>query len=115
MTIVTTAEPAVIFHAGAWCELSFPNCACDACDETAQSEAESLEQFVLAVTAGTFRERYPLGPQRAYEYAWTAPDGSYETASTSAPPTDSPTHHQDTQRRLAALPQGWQPWPPQSS
>ena len=110
-----TGDPAVLVHAGALCELTFPDCACDACDETAQSEAEGLEQFVLAVTAGTFRERYPLGRQAAYEYAWAAPDGSYETASTTDPPTDSPTHRQNTEHRLTALPRGWQPWPPRST
>jgi hypothetical protein len=115
LTIVSTAEPAVIVHAGAYCELVFPDCACDACDQTAEGQAEELEQFVLAVAAGTFRERYPLGKQRAYEYAWAAPDGSTETASTSDPPTDSSTDHQNTAHRLAALPHGWQPWPPRTS
>lgn len=114
LTIVSTAEPAVIVHAGAWCELAFPDCACDACDQTAEGQAEELEQFVLAVAAGTFRERYPLGRQAAYEYAWAAPDGSSETASTTDPPTDSPAHRQDTEHRLAALPHGWQPWPPRT-
>ncbi|PLC10762.1 hypothetical protein AUQ48_17070 [Kocuria flava] len=114
LTIVTTTEPAVLVHAGAWCELTYPDCPCDACDETAETEAESLEYFVLAVAAGTFRERYPLGTQHAYEYAWATPDGSYETASTSIPPTDSPTRRQNTERRLAALPHGWQPWPPRT-
>ncbi|PLC10921.1 hypothetical protein AUQ48_15960 [Kocuria flava] len=114
LTIVTTTEPTVIVHAGAWCELTFPDCPCDACDETAETEAENLEHFALAVAAGTFRERYPLGTPRAYEYAWAAPDGSYETTSTSDPPTDSPTHRQDTERRLTTLPHGWQPWPPRT-
>ncbi|WP_298590751.1 DUF6226 family protein [uncultured Kocuria sp.] len=115
LTIVSTTEPAVIVHAGAWCELAFPDCACDACDETAEGQAKELEQFVLAVAAGTFRERYPLGRQAAYEYAWAAPDGSSETASTSDPPTGSPTHRQDTQHRLAALPHGWKSWPPRTT
>lgn len=112
---MSTAEPAVIVHAGAWCELAFPDCACDACDETAEGQAGELEPIVLAVAAGTFRERYPLGKQAAYEYAWASPDGSSETASTTDPPTDSPTQRQDTEHRLAALTHGWQPWPPRTT
>jgi hypothetical protein len=112
LTIVLTPEPAVIVHAGVLCELTFPDCPCDACDTALEDQADELEHLVLAVAAGTFQERYPVGHQRTYDYTWAAPDGSSSSGYSGTPPTDSPTRLHHAEDRLAGLPHGWQPWPP---
>lgn len=113
LTIVCTSEPGVLVHAGLLCELPFPDCSCDACDETAPDQADELEQFVLAVAAGAFRERYPVGRRRAYEYAWASPDGSSEVRSSGEIHPDQLARipAQDIERRLAGVSDGWRPWP----
>ena len=111
LTIVCTDEPGVIAHAGALYELPLPDCNCDACDQTLEGPADELEQFVLAVAGGGLRERYPVGGDQCYEYAWMGPDGDSTACSPGEPPTDSPTRLQEIEKRLASLPNGWQPWP----
>lgn len=86
LTIVRTGLPGVTVHAGALQDAVFPVCGCD---ETAESEAEELEQFVLAVAAGSFAERYPVGSQRWYECAWTAPDRSSSSPGRDDPPASA--------------------------
>ncbi|GGG69633.1 hypothetical protein GCM10011374_37620 [Kocuria dechangensis] len=112
LTIVLTDEPGVIVHAGALYDLPLPDCDCDACDQTVEGPAEELEQLVLAVAGGGLRERYPVGDERFYEYAWTGPDGDSAWCSPGEPPTDSLTRLQQAEKRLAGLPHGWRPWPP---
>ncbi len=50
------AFPSVAVRFGRWYRDSFPDCACDACDETAEGETQRLELLVDDVTAGRFRE-----------------------------------------------------------
>ena len=57
---IFTAFPGLKVRFGRWRILPYPDCACDACDETAESEAEALESRVNAVTAGRFREEIVL-------------------------------------------------------
>jgi hypothetical protein len=76
LTFVFTRYPAVIVHAGSLHDFVFPVCGCDACDETAESAADRLEMHVLAVAAGGYGERYPVGWRRWREYSLTAADGS---------------------------------------
>lgn len=111
LTIVLTGFPGVVVHAGVLMDMPFPVCGCDACDETAESEAERLEQFVPAVAAGAFAEHYPVGSRRWYQSAWPAADGSGESSGGSEPATDSPDRLRQAEDRLAALPGGWRPWP----
>ncbi|MDA0735055.1 MAG: DUF6226 family protein [Chloroflexi bacterium] len=48
--------PEVRVRAGRWCQDKFPDCACDACDETADEEIARLTGLVEDVTAGRFIE-----------------------------------------------------------
>ena len=41
---------------GRWYVEPFPDCGCDACDESAEGEIERLSEMVDDVTAGRFRE-----------------------------------------------------------
>jgi hypothetical protein len=49
MTIVFTSFPGVVIYAGARFPEGFPACGCDACDDTVDELADSLEERVLAL------------------------------------------------------------------
>jgi hypothetical protein len=110
LTFVFTRYPGVIIHAGALHDFPFPECGCDACDETAESQADQMERLVLAVVAGGYRERYPVGRRRWNSYALTAADGS-GSESGEGDATGIPERRlQNGAERLGSLPNGWQPW-----
>lgn len=56
LTFVTTDFPGVIVHAGLAQDFPFPNCGCDACDETWASCSDELEAVVDAVVEGRYHE-----------------------------------------------------------
>jgi Family of unknown function (DUF6226) len=107
-----TDFPGVLLHSGLLHSTPFPSCGCDACDETLDSEATGLEQQVLAVAAGGFAERYPLGNHRRAEYQLVRVDGSGWEGGGGEPSHDY-TDDQlvEAERTLKLLPNGWQPWP----
>jgi len=51
-----TTFPGVSARFGRWHSEAFPECGCDACDESVAEAFERLEDFVAGVTAGMFRE-----------------------------------------------------------
>ena len=55
-----TTFPSLMVRCGRWYTEPFPDCGCDACDETAEVAAEQLELLVDDVTAGRFREEIVL-------------------------------------------------------
>ena len=70
-----------------------------------------MERLVMAVVAGGYGERYPVGRRRWNSYALTAADGS-GSESGEGDATGIPEHRlQDGAERLSSLPNGWQPWP----
>ena len=54
--VIFTAFPGLYVRFGRWYKEPFPDCGCDACDETAEVEIERLEDIIDDVTAGRFRE-----------------------------------------------------------
>jgi hypothetical protein len=115
LTFVFTRYPGVVIHAGALHDFPFPECGCDACDETAESQADQMERLVLAVVAGGYGERYPVGRRRWNSYALTAADGS-GSESGEGDATGIPNRRlQNGAERLGSLPNGWQPWPEAST
>ena len=58
LTLVFTAFPGVVVHAGVLHDFPFPDCGCDACDETVESASDGLEELVMAVAEGRYREAY---------------------------------------------------------
>ncbi len=60
MTFVFLAFPGIRIQAGSWYSTGFPGCACDACDETSDSEAQRLTSMVDDITSGRFREAVHL-------------------------------------------------------
>ncbi len=107
-----TDFPGVLLHSGLLHSTPFPSCGCDACDETLDSEASGLEQQVLAVAAGGFAERYPLGKHRRAEYQLVRVDGSGWEGGGGEPSHDyTDDQLSEAERTLKLLPNGWQPWP----
>ena len=62
IAVVFTTFPGLRLRFGRWYEEPFPDCGCDACDESAAGEIERLNEMVEDVIAGRFREtlRRPL-------------------------------------------------------
>ena len=56
ITIVFSNFPGLHIRFGRWLTEPFPDCGCDACDESAEGEIERLTDMVDDVTAGRFRE-----------------------------------------------------------
>lgn len=111
MTFVFPERPGVIVHAGVLHDFTFPACGCDACDETAASQADRLELLVLAVPAGGFSETYPVGWRRWLAYSLSAADGSAQESGqgdTGPLPRD---RLRLGQAQLRQVPAGWLPWP----
>ena len=111
LTLVFTEYPGVIVHAGMLHDFSFPSCGCDACDETAETEADRLEMLVLAVAAGGYSERYPLGSRQWIEYGLTAIDGQAAEGGRSDPGPVPDARLLDAETRLRDIVDGWHPWP----
>lgn len=109
LTFVFTNFPGIDVHAGALLDEHFPSCGCDACDETWESCAESLEELVTAVVSGGFAEEVTLRRRLSVKSSLTYPNGS---RSGEGDPGPIPTARlRDAATRLAALPNGWTPWP----
>jgi hypothetical protein len=56
IVVAFSAFPGLLLRCGRWWTTAFPACGCDACDETADSEAERLRSLIDNVTAGHFPE-----------------------------------------------------------
>lgn len=109
LTFVFTAYPGIFLHAGVLHDFHYPVCGCDACDSEWTTEADRLEQQVLAVVAGHYRESVGGDVSPSVEYAFTYPDGS---SSGSADAHDLPVERLDeAERVLRDLTAGWAPWP----
>jgi hypothetical protein len=62
--MVDTTRESVRVTAGALLDAIFPDCSCDACDETAETAADALEETLLGIVGGGLREHYPVGARR---------------------------------------------------
>ena len=107
LTFVFTDFPGLAVHAGALHDFVYPECGCDACDETAGCEAEELERLIQGVTSGGYSEwvgsKGDVGMRLAFD------DGAQSGRGNLGP---VPQDRLDNARaRLARLPDGWAPWP----
>ena len=108
MVLVFTAFPGLDVRFGRWRTEAFPDCACDACDETADGEAARLSGMVDDVTAGRFREAIGLPlVGRAWQESefWSPRSGSKDYG---------PIDRSRARQMLGAsdrLSFEWKPWP----
>jgi hypothetical protein len=70
LVIAFSAFPGVRVRFGRWCIIAFPTCGCDACDETAESEAERLKLMVDNLTEGCFEEAIRIRADGAPSKEW---------------------------------------------
>ena len=56
ITVVLSTFPSLHLRFGRWYKEPFPDCGCDACDESAEGEIERLNDMIDDVTAGRFHE-----------------------------------------------------------
>ncbi len=56
IAIAFSGFPGLRVRFGLWCTMAFPDCGCDACDETAEGEAARLKSFIDDLIEGRFRE-----------------------------------------------------------
>ncbi|WP_115788961.1 DUF6226 family protein [Arthrobacter silvisoli] len=107
LTFVFTDFPGLAVHAGALHDFIYPDCGCDACDETAEGEAEELEHLIQGVTSGSYSEwvgrHATAGMRLEFDGGYTGGGGNV-----SAIPKE---RLENARARLAALPNGWAPWP----
>lgn len=104
LVVLWTSYPGVIVLAGTMLMTPTPVCGCDACDETAATAVQQLEDTVQAVVSGGLKERLhgaagllevtgPGWSSTAQAEPWTGADKASEV--------------------LGRLRDGqWQPWPP---
>nr|WP_297430282.1 DUF6226 family protein [uncultured Actinotalea sp.] len=107
LAVAWTDFPGVAVRAGVALDDGVPVCGCDACDEGLEELATRLEEHVMAVVEGRFREQVGAG---LVSHGLTDRSGGGES-STAYP--DVPADGWEEQARiLAGLPGGqWQPWP----
>ena len=62
IVVAFTEFPGLHFRFGSWRTEPFPDCGCDACDETPEEAIEEMNRMAEAVVSGRFREsmRVPL-------------------------------------------------------
>lgn len=111
LTMVLTDDPAVMVHAGLLHDFPFPGCACDACDATWHSEAEDLEDLVLAVAEGRYGERLTRRPRSWMEHAVTDRRGDVRSGGQVAHRVPR-ARRRHARRVLGRLDGPWRPWPP---
>lgn len=94
LTFVFTAFPGIIVHAGLLHDFLFPDCGCDACDESLDSLLDELESIVLAVVEGRFSESVEPNATLRVRYRITEPGSPYgrqgATNLGSGPPNTQP-------------------------
>ena len=64
IVVAFTEFPGLRFRFGSWRTEPFPDCGCDACDETADVSIEEMTKMVEAVVSGGFREAMRTPPLR---------------------------------------------------
>jgi hypothetical protein len=108
LTIVFTAYPGIVIHAGELHEFFFPTCGCDACDSHWEAEAGDLELHVFAAVNGYYSESIESGPDPWMEYAIALPDGSGRSGR--GQPDGVSAERLESARALLPA-EGWAAWP----
>lgn len=104
-----TGYPGIYLHAGLLHDFHYPTCGCDACDETWQGAADDLEQDVLTVVSGGYRESVGAGARPWLEYEMTSLGGGH---SGRGERETIPAERLKAARHvLRHLPDGWAAWP----
>ncbi|MGO1801716.1 MAG: DUF6226 family protein [Microbacteriaceae bacterium] len=105
LTFVFTSFPSVLIHAGLMHDFFYPICGCDACDESWERMADSMEWDVAAIVAGGYSES---ADRASVSFRLVGENG---TRSGSGRGEDAPADRlAAAEPRLVAL-DGWSAWP----
>lgn len=107
-TITATVE-GVRVDAGALFRETVPDCSCDACDESAETEAGRLEETLLSIAAGGFRELFPLGHRGWAHIDLLTVDGGGRSSNGPPAPDLTIAQLEEVTEKLRGLDDGW--WP----
>ncbi len=107
-------HPSVIVRFGRWVAEPFPSCACDACEETAESEAARLEELITEVVAGRFREEVRIPVLGHARLIWSFGEHSGHSAHRSGWSL-LPRSEARALRRRGSGATIWGPWPKRSN
>ena len=82
IVVAFSTFPSLYVRFGRWYKEPFPDCGCDACDESAEGEIDRLTEMVDDITSGRFREaiRRPLISLMGSgwrEHRFWSPDGRF--------------------------------------
>jgi hypothetical protein len=109
LKFVFTDYPGIRLRTGLLRDFPAPQCGCEACDETWSDCADNLEQHVLAVCEGRYRESLSGG---WVEYEFVDPDGVPVESGRGQADAHRAVELATARSRLEALPGGrWAPWP----
>jgi hypothetical protein len=108
ITITATAETVGI-EAGALFHDIAPSCTCDACDESAVTVADHIEETLLSIAAGGLQEAFPVGQRRWLHTRIRTLDGGGRSSGGEPGPSVPPERLDAAVELLADLPDGW--WP----
>jgi len=108
ITVTATLE-SVDIEAGALFRDIVPGCTCDACDETAETVADQLEETLLSIAAGGLREAFPVGHRRWVHTRIRTADGTGRSSGGEPGPSVPLERLHEATELLAGLPGGW--WP----
>jgi hypothetical protein len=100
--------PGIHVRVGRWYTRPFPACGCDACEETAETEAEYLKWLTESAVEGRFREAIQI---LDFGQAWRSTE--VWSASGRSERSDSALDVDEARRLIAALGRSsfdWQPW-----
>lgn len=111
LTFVFTSYPGILIHAGLLNDFHYPVCGCDACDSNWPAEADELEQQVLAMVSGRYRETIERREQDPWVgYAFTYADGG-SSGGGSRESRISLERYEHAQSILRNLAGAWAEWP----
>jgi hypothetical protein len=68
--VAFSSFPGLLVRLGSGYRTAFPSCGCDACDESADGEADRFQQLIRAVTEGQFREFVETGVEGSLTLVW---------------------------------------------
>jgi hypothetical protein len=107
VAISFSAFPGLHARFGRWSTRAFPACGCDACDETAEEEAKSLNWIITNIIEGRFKEEIWIpGSGSAWKRTeFWSPDGASESSNSAL---DRDEAHQLTKEQPSTC--QWAPW-----
>ena len=116
IVVVFTAFPGLHVRFGRWYMEPFPDCGCDACDESAEGGIERLNDMLDDVTAGRFREAIEIPPVSFMGSGWMetkfwSPDERRSSTRSRSRSRIDRFRAREMSGGCRRLDMNWKPWP----